>query len=156
MSRQRCSSRSWSESFVSIYLETAYFTAKCAVQQVLQEEEPPSSSGAPDKGQRPFLICDWNIDADSVANHWPLIVCGQSNYLFFILSETWWDTVAKHKLLIIDWLCHIIGPNGPAALQPTHHLPPENLDPLVSFHTCLSTQIEGPLGEHQAKDIRIG
>lgn len=45
-----------------------------------------------------------------------------------------------------------MGPSGPAALRPTHHLPPEDPDPLVSLHTRLSTQVEGPLREHQATE----
>lgn len=46
-------------------------------------------------------------------------------------------------------------PHGPPALQPTHHLPPEDPDPLVSLHTRLGTQVERPLGEDQAKDVSI-
>lgn len=34
----------------------------------------------------------------------------------------------------------------------THHLPPQNLDPLICLHACLSTEVIRPLRKHQAED----
>lgn len=68
------------------------------------------------------------------------------------LSETTNRVTMSHILMCVCY-CSYFHYNK-SAINKTHHLPSEDFDPLICFHTRFGTEIENPLRKHHAEDTK--